>query len=96
MSTFVGIPSFLNSQWVAMETMHFQIARTNFFFLRTPLFRIQGVPMNILAPMKNCPGGRGVQGNLNWMLGYMKCLLKKTKTTFKEIQYYKEILTLTP
>ena len=24
--------------------------------------------MNILAPMKNCPGG--VQGNLNWMPGY--------------------------
>ena len=24
--------------------------------------------MNNLAPMKNCPGG--VQGNLNWMLGY--------------------------
>ena len=26
--------------------------------------------MNNLAPMKNCPGG-GVQGNLNWMPGYM-------------------------
>ena len=26
--------------------------------------------MNNLAPMKNCPGGGGVQGNLNWMLGY--------------------------
>ena len=25
--------------------------------------------MNILAPMKNCPGG--VQGNLNWMPGYL-------------------------
>ena len=25
--------------------------------------------MNNLAPMKNCPGG--VQGNLNWMPGYM-------------------------
>ena len=24
-----------------------------------------------LAPMKNCPGG-GVQGNLNWMPGYME------------------------
>ena len=27
--------------------------------------------MNNLAPMKNCPGG-GVQGNLNWMPGYMQ------------------------
>ena len=26
--------------------------------------------MNNLAPMKNCPGGGGVQGNLNWMPGY--------------------------
>ena len=25
--------------------------------------------MNNLAPMKNCPGG--VQGNLNWMPGYI-------------------------
>ena len=29
--------------------------------------------MNNLAPMKNCPGG-GVQGNLNWMPGYMGIL----------------------
>ena len=26
--------------------------------------------MNNLAPMKNCPGG--MQGNLNWMPGYME------------------------
>ena len=30
-----------------------------FFFLRTPSFSIQGVPMNNLAPMKNCPEGGG-------------------------------------
>ena len=55
-SNFVGIPSFSIALWVAMKTMHFHIAHTNFF--RTPLlFRIQGVPMNNLAPMKNCPGG---------------------------------------
>ena len=64
MSTFVGIPPFSHPLWVAMETMHFHIAHTN-FFLRTPSFRIQGVPMNDLAAIKNCPGG--VQGNLNWM-----------------------------
>ena len=44
-----------NLVW-AIETMHFHIAQTK-IFLRTPLFRIQGVPMNNLAPMKNCPGG---------------------------------------
>ena len=26
--------------------------------------------MNNLALMKNCPGGWGVHGNLNWMPGY--------------------------
>ena len=26
--------------------------------------------MNNFAPMKNCPGG--VQGNLNWMPGYIQ------------------------
>ena len=54
MSTFVGIPPFSNPLWVATETMHLYIARTNFF--RTPSFRIQGVPLNNFAPMKNCPG----------------------------------------
>ena len=67
MSNFVGIPPFSNSLRVAMETMRFHIAQTK-IFLRTPSFRIQGVPMNNLAPMKNCPGG--VQGNLNWTQGY--------------------------
>ena len=67
MSNFIGRPPFSNSLWVGIETMQFHIAQTN-FFLRTPSFPIQGVPMNNLAPMKNCPGG--VQGNLNWMPGY--------------------------
>ena len=67
MSNFVGRPPFSNSLWVAIETMQFHIAQTK-IFLRTPSFPIQGVPMNNLAPMKNCPGG--VQGNLNWMPGY--------------------------
>ena len=47
--------------------MQFHIAQTK-IFLKTPSFPIQGVPMNNLAPMKNCPGG--MQGNLNWMPGY--------------------------
>ena len=67
MSNFIGRPPFSNSLWVGIETMQFHIAQTKYFF-RTPLFPIQGVPMNNLAPMKNCPGG--VQGNLNWMPGY--------------------------
>ena len=68
MSNFIGRPPFSNSLWVGIETMQFHIAQTK-IFLRTPSFPIQGVPMNNLAPMKNCPGG--VQGNLNWMPGYL-------------------------
>ena len=36
--------------------------------------------MNNLAPMKNCPGvgGGGVQGNLNWMPGYIRLSLPFT------------------
>ena len=67
MSNFIGRPPFSNSLWVGIETMQFHIAQTK-IFLRTPSFPIQGVPMNNLAPMKNCPGG--VQGNLNWMPRY--------------------------
>ena len=69
MSNFIGRPPFLNSQWVGIEAMQFHIAQTK-IFLRTPSFPIQGVPMNNLAPKKNCPGG--VQGNLNWMPGYIQ------------------------
>ena len=41
---------------VAMETMHFFIVQ---LCLRTKILCISGVPMNDLAPMKNCPGGGG-------------------------------------
>ena len=41
MSNFVGTPTFLNLQWVAMETMRFLIAQTGFFW--TTLFCIKGV-----------------------------------------------------
>ena len=73
MSNFIGRPPFSNSLWVGIETMQFHIAQTK-IFLRTPSFPIQGVPMNNLAPMKNCPGG--VQGNLNWMPGYFNIQVK--------------------
>ena len=72
MSNFIGRPPFSNSLWVGIETMQFHIAQTK-IFLRTPSFPIQGVPMNNLAPMQNCPGG--VQGNLNWMPGYNVTIL---------------------
>ena len=70
MSNFIGRPPFSNSLWVGIETMQFHIAQTK-IFLRTPSFPIQGVPINNLTPMKNCPGG--MQGNLNWMPGYRRC-----------------------
>ena len=38
------------------------------FILRTTSFRIQGVPINNFAPMKNCSG---VHGNLIWMPEYI-------------------------
>ena len=69
MSYSIGRPPFSNSLWVGIETMQFHIAQTK-IFLRTPSFPIKGVPINNLAPMKNCPGG--VQGNLNWMAGYYR------------------------
>ena len=65
MSNFIGRPPFSNSLWVGIETMQFHIAQTK-NFLRTPSFPIQGVPMNNLAPMKNCPGG--VQGSKRELL----------------------------
>ena len=40
---------------VAMETMHFFIVQLS-LSLRTKFFCISGIPMNNLAPMKNCPG----------------------------------------
>ena len=65
MSNFVGKPPLSNSLWDAIETIHFNIAHTKFFW--DTFVSLSGVPMNNLAPMKNCPG---VQGNLNWILGY--------------------------
>ena len=43
---------------VAMETMHFFIVQLS-LSLRTKILCVSGVPMNDLAPMKNCPGGGG-------------------------------------
>ena len=38
----------------------FYIAQTKIVF-RTTLFRIKGVPLNNLAPMRNCPGAEGAR-----------------------------------
>ena len=59
---------------VAMETMHFFKVQLS-LSLRTKILCISGVPMNDLAPMKNCPGGckvgqissRGIS-RVNWIL----------------------------
>ena len=51
-----------------METMHFHIAHTK-GFLGQLRFAFRGVPINNLAPIKNCSG---VQGNLIWMPGIGK------------------------
>ena len=62
---------------MAMETMHFFIVQKDknsvyfggpnerYLSLRTKILFIFGVPMNDLAPMKNCPGGGGGQGRSN-------------------------------
>ena len=57
MSNFVRTPPFLKTAlWVAMEAMHFSIAKTK-NLLGNIIFRIQGVQLNNLVPMKNCSGG---------------------------------------
>ena len=53
---FVRTPLFLKtSLLVAMETIHFCIAQIKTFW--ETFFRIQGVQLNNLLPIKNCPGG---------------------------------------
>ena len=48
--------------------MFLHIAHTK-LFLRTTSFPIKGILINNLTSMKNCSG---VQGSLNWTIGYMK------------------------
>ena len=59
MVVFVGIPPFKRiSLWVAMVTMHSDIARIS-FFLETNFLGMTGVPMNNSTPMETCPGYQG-------------------------------------
>ena len=56
MVVFVVAPPFTRiALWVAMETMHLDIARIS-FFLETNFWGMSGVPMNNPTPMKTCPG----------------------------------------
>ena len=56
MVVFVGTPPFKSiALWVAIETMHLDIARIS-FFLGTTFWGMTGVPMNNSTPMKTCPG----------------------------------------
>ena len=56
MVVFVGTPPFRRIVlWVAMETMHLDIARIS-FFLRTNFWGMNVVPMNNSTPMETCPG----------------------------------------
>ena len=65
MTSFVSTsPCLRITSTIAMETMHFFIVQKS-LSLRTKILCISGVPMNGLAPMKNCPGGGGVQDRSN-------------------------------
>ena len=56
MVVFVGTPPFRRiALWVAMETMHLDIARIS-FFLGTIFWGMTGAPMNNPTPMETCPG----------------------------------------
>ena len=53
---FVGLPPFLRIiKGLPWKPCIFTLSNPNLF--RTTLFCIQGVPMNNLAPIRNCPGG---------------------------------------
>ena len=56
MVVFVGIPPFRRiALWVAMESMHLDIARIS-FFLGTNFWGMTGVQMNNPTPMETCLG----------------------------------------
>ena len=56
MVVFVGTPPFRRiALWVAMETMHLDIARIK-KNLGTIFWGMTGFPMNNQTPMETCPG----------------------------------------
>ena len=59
----VGTPTFLRiTFWVAMETMHFRVAKISCFYDK--MFRKLRYPMKDMAPMRNCHVGCKVASNL--------------------------------
>ena len=60
MSTFVGISPFSNSLLVAMKTMYFHIAHTNFFFEDTFVSR-PGGPNEQFGTHEKLPGVGGAK-----------------------------------
>ena len=55
MVVFVGTPPFWRiALWVAMKTMHLDIAKIS-FFLGTNFLGMTRVPMNNSTPMESCP-----------------------------------------
>ena len=71
MSNFIGRPPSSNSLWVGIETMQFHIAQTKLFFEDTLVSHPGGPNEQFGTHEKLSWGGGGVQGNLNWMLGYI-------------------------
>ena len=62
MIVFVCTLPFLRIAFMGCHENHaLTHSQNKFFYLRTKMFCIHGVPMNKLAPMKNCPLV-GVQG----------------------------------
>ena len=68
MSNFVGRPPFLNSLWVAIETIQFSHSPNQIFFEDTFVSH-QGGPNKQFGTHEKLSWG--LQGNLNWMPGYI-------------------------
>ena len=72
MSNFVGRPPFSNSLWVAIETMQISHSPNQIFFEDTFVSHSGGPNEQFGTHEKlSWGGGGGVQGNLNWMPGYL-------------------------
>ena len=67
MSNFIGRPPFSNSLRVGIETMQFHIAQTIFF--EDTVVSHPGGPNEQFGTHEKLSWG--VQGNLNWMPGYI-------------------------
>ena len=71
MGNFIGRPTLSNSLSVGIETMQFHIAQTKNFFEDTFVSH-PGGPNEQFGTHEKLSWGLEVQGNLNWMPGYLK------------------------